>query len=224
MLIVFRDTSPTIELRCRRLKQSSFDYGMVLSAPPLASAWERMKSITGLDEPSFHAGYWEYRHAYDRGTHSGVEYWHLVAAHAGAKLDDAQVRELIVADNDLWTELNPPMVQWAQRLQRAGVRTGILSNLGDEMNAGLLKKFDWIAGFDHCTWSHRLKLAKPELEIYQHAIAGLETPAEQILFIDDRADNIEGAKAAGLQTLRYSTHDAFEQEMRERGLGPLLLE
>ncbi len=200
-----------------------FDYGMVLSGPPLPSAWERMKSITGLDEPNFHAAYWEYRHAYDRGTHTGVEYWHLVAAHAGVKLDGGQVAQLIAADNDLWTELNAPMVEWAQRLQRAGIRTGILSNLGDEMNAGLLAKFDWIAAFYHCTWSHRLKLAKPELEIYRHAIAGLGTPAERILFLDDRADNIAGAQAAGLQTIQYTTHEAFEREMRERGFGDLLV-
>ena len=200
-----------------------FDYGMVLSAPPLHSAWERMKSITSVDEPRFHAGYWEYRHAYDRGTHSGVEYWHLVAAHAGVKLDDGQVAQLIAADNDLWTDLNLPMVEWAQRLQRAGIRTGILSNLGDEMNAGLLARFAWIEAFDHCTWSHRLKLAKPEPEIYQHAIAGLGTPAGRILFIDDRVENVEAAQSAGLQAIRYTTHVVFEQEMRERGFADLLL-
>jgi putative hydrolase of the HAD superfamily len=199
-----------------------FDYGMVLSGPPLPSAWERMKTITGLDEARLHAGYWEYRHAYDRGTHSGVEYWHLVAAHAGVTVTDDQVAQLIAADNDLWTDLNPPMLAWAQSLQRAGVRTGILSNLGDEMQAGLLKKFDWVKGFDHCTWSHELKLAKPELAIYQYAIAGLGVPAECILFIDDRENNIEGGRAAGLETQRYTSHAAFEQEMVERGLGWLL--
>jgi putative hydrolase of the HAD superfamily len=199
-----------------------FDYGNVISAPPLASAWERMKSITGLDESLLHAGYWEYRHAYDRGTHSGVEYWHLVAAHAGITINDAQVAQLIAADNDLWTELNPPMLAWAQSLQRAGMRTGILSNLGDEMHLGLVTKFEWVKGFDHCTWSHQLKLAKPELAIYQHAIAGLGVPAENILFIDDRENNIEGAHEAGLQTLRYTTHAAFEREMVDRGLGSLL--
>jgi putative hydrolase of the HAD superfamily len=199
-----------------------FDYGMVLSGPPLASAWERMKAITGLDEAALHAGYWEYRHAYDRGTHSGVEYWHLVAGHSGVKIDDSQLAQLIAADNDLWTDLNPPMLAWAQSLQRAGMRTGILSNLGDEMHLGLVSKFKWVEAFDHCTWSHQLKLAKPELAIYQHAIAGLGVPAEKILFIDDREANIEGAIAAGLQTLHYTSHEAFEQEMMERGFGSLL--
>jgi len=199
-----------------------FDYGMVLSGPPLPSAWERMKTITGLDEPSFHAGYWAPRHAYDRGTHTGAEYWRLVAEHARVALDDSQVAALIAADTDLWTELNLPMLDWAQQLQRAGVRTGILSNLGDAMHEGLNSKFDWLDAFHHCTFSYTLKLAKPELEIYRHAVAGLDTAPEQILFIDDREDNIAGARQAGLQTIRYTTHDAFEQEMKDRGFGDLL--
>jgi putative hydrolase of the HAD superfamily len=199
-----------------------FDYGMVLSGPPLPSAWARMLAITGLDEARLHAAYWEFRHGYDRGTYTGHEYWLAVGKETGLALDSTQIAALIDADNDVWTDLNLPMVAWAQQLQQAGIRTGILSNLGDEMSAGLLRKFDWIGRFHHCTWSHALKLAKPEPAIYHHAAAGLETPIQHILFIDDREENIAAAAAAGMQTLHYTTHDAFEQEMTTRGLHALL--
>jgi putative hydrolase of the HAD superfamily len=199
-----------------------FDYGMVLSGPPLPAAWARMLSITGLDETRFHPAYWAPRRAYDRGTHTGEEYWQVVGAHAGLTLDSAQITALIAADNDLWTQLNLPMLKWAQELQRAGVRTGILSNLGDAMAAGIFSRFDWIDGFHHCTWSYTLKLAKPEVAIYLHAAQGLETQPEKILFIDDREENIAGAALAGMQTIRYTTHEAFEIEMTQRGLTALL--
>ena len=204
------------------IKAVLFDYGMVLSGPPLPEAWEHMKSITGLDEERFHLGYWEYRHAYDRGTHTGVEYWRLVAGHSGVQIDDAHVAALIAADNDLWTQPNAPMIAWAQHLQARAVRTGILSNLGDAMHAGVLSRFDWFDRFHHCTFSYMLKIAKPEVEIYRHAASGLETAPEEILFIDDREVNTAAAQQAGMQTLRYTTHGAFEQEMRERGFGALL--
>ena len=199
-----------------------FDYGMVLSGPPLPAAWERMKAITGLDEPSFHAGYWAYRHAYDRGTHTGREYWRLAAGQSGVALDDEQIDALISADNDLWTQPNPPMIEWAHRLQDAGIKTGILSNLGDEMHAGVVGRFDWFDRFHHCTFSYLLKIAKPEVEIYRYAAEGLKTRPEAILFIDDREENIAGAREAGLEGVRYTTHEAFEQEMMERGFGYLL--
>ena len=204
------------------IKAVLFDYGMVLSGPPLPEAWERMKTITGLDEAGFHAGYWAYRHAYDRGTHTGEEYWRLAAAHSGVTIDQSQVAALIAADNDLWTQPNPPMIEWARKLQRGGVRTGILSNLGDAMHAGVINRFDWFENFHHCTFSHTLKLAKPEVAIYLHAAKGLQTEPSEILFIDDREINTDGAEQAGMQTLCYTTHGAFEQEMQERGLGALL--
>jgi putative hydrolase of the HAD superfamily len=90
------------------------------------------------------------------------------------------------------------------------------------MSAGLLRKFDWIGRFHHCTWSHALKLAKPEPAIYHHAAAGLDTPLQHILFIDDREDNLAAAAETGMQTIRYTTHEAFEQEMTTRGLHALL--
>jgi putative hydrolase of the HAD superfamily len=199
-----------------------FDYGMVLSGPPSPSAWARMLAVTGLDDARFHAAYWEHRHAYDCGTFTGRAYWHAVAQLLGQSFDDAQVAALIAADNDVWTELNTPMVAWARQLQQAGVRTGILSNIGDEMSAGVRHKFPWIGHFHHCTWSHAVKLAKPELAIYHHAAAGLDTPIQQILFLDDREENIAAAAQTGMQTLHYTTHPAFEQEMAARGLHTLL--
>lgn len=200
-----------------------FDYGLVLSAPPVPAAWEQMKSITALDEPSFSAGYWTYRHAYDRGTHTGREYWRLVAGHSGVQLDDDQVRALLAADVDLWGGLNEPMLEWVGRLQKAGIRTGILSNMGDAMADGLLAKHSWIGAFNHKTWSYTLKLAKPEPAIYQHAAEGMETAPERILFVDDKSENIAAAQQAGMQGICYSTHEAFEREMKARGFGDLLV-
>jgi len=199
-----------------------FDYGMVLSASPDPIAWQRMLRITGFDEYIFHHGYWTPRHAYDRGDLNAIEYWQKVAAAGDATFTPEQTKFLIDADVDLWTQPNLPMIDWAQRLQRTGIRTGILSNIGDAMTEGLLKTLPWLNGFYHCTWSYALRLAKPEIAIYQAASAALDTPAVQILFIDDKQENIEAAREAGMQAIQYRDHASFEQEMEERGLGYLL--
>jgi putative hydrolase of the HAD superfamily len=199
-----------------------FDFGMVLSLPPDPAAWARMRAITGLSESDLYREYWAHRHDYDRGTLTGETYWHKAAQGAGIPLDPDQLANLLVADVDLWTELNLPMVEWAQRLQRAGIRTGILSNMPDAMEAGIVAKFDWLRDFDHHTWSHSLKLAKPEAAIYVHAAEGLKTDPAHILFIDDRQDNVEAAIAAGMKAVQYSDHDSFVREINRRGLGYLL--
>ena len=204
------------------VKAVLFDYGMVLSGPPDPAAWQRIRTITSLDEAPLHREYWAHRHDYDRGTLTGEAFWHKAAAGAGIVLTPQQVAELIDADTDLWSQLNQPMLDWAQRLQRAGIRTGILSNIGDAMTTGLTRRHAWLKAFDHHTWSYALKLAKPELAIYRAAAEGLATPPANILFIDDRAENIAAAHAAGMQAIQYTDHATFERDMRERGLAALL--
>jgi putative hydrolase of the HAD superfamily len=205
-----------------RIDAVLFDYGQVLSLPPNPVTWARLRSITGLDEDRFHEAYWHFRHDYDRAVLTGPAYWHAVAARTGITLDDAQLAALFAADVDVWTDLNLPMVEWAARLQHAGVRTGILSNIGDCIAEGIIAKLAWLGAFYHCTWSHALFMAKPEPEIFLKTAEALGTSPLNILFLDDREDNIEAAKALGFQTLHFTTYAAFEREMLDRGLDSLL--
>jgi putative hydrolase of the HAD superfamily len=199
-----------------------FDYGKVLSLPADADAWAQLGVITGLDEETLGRLYWAHRDLYDKGTLNGVTYWQTIAREGGFSLDDAKLAALHAADVELWGQMNEPMVAWAGRLQERGIKTGILSNIGDAMEAGLRKRFDWIGDFTHHTWSHRHKIIKPDAAIYIQAVKGLECPASGVLFIDDREENVRGAIAAGLQAILYTTHDAFVAEMRGRGYGDLL--
>jgi putative hydrolase of the HAD superfamily len=205
-----------------RVKAVLFDYGMVLSASPDPAAWARMLSLTNLSEEQLHRGYWAHRHAYDRGDLTAESFWNHAAAPTHAILTPEQLTALIAADVDYWATLNPPMLAWASSLQQARIPTGILSNMPGPMETGLRARYRWIDDFTHNTWSHSLNLAKPEPAIYRHAAEGLRTPPENILFIDDRIENIEAALAAGMQAIHYTTHNAFEKEMHARNLEHLL--
>ena len=199
-----------------------FDYGMVLSGPPDPVAWARMRTISNLDEQQLHSGYWAHRHPYDRGDLTALAYWNQVGQDSGLQLTPEQVDALIHADADLWSQLNLPMIHWAQALQNARIRTGILSNIGDAMAVGILARHPWLSRFDHCTWSYALNLAKPEPAIYRHAAQSLNTPLTHILFIDDRADNIQAALDTGMQAIQYTDQPAFQRQMIIRNLQYLL--
>lgn len=199
-----------------------FDYGLVLSGPPDPAAWAQMRQVFDASENEFHNAYWLPRHDYDRGTLNGETYWQEVAAALHHPLSRSEHDTLLAADIALWTQPNQPMIDWAARLQRAGIRTGILSNIGDAMETGIVAHFSWLQDFDHHTFSHRLGTAKPDPAIYAHAAAGLETDPAHILFLDDREDNIEAAKQAGMQAIQYTDHDQFLEAMRQAGLEELL--
>jgi putative hydrolase of the HAD superfamily len=199
-----------------------FDYGMVLSGPPDPAAWSRMRQIANLSEEQLRNGYWTHRHAYDRGDLSAESFWTRAAAPTHAVLTPGQLADLIAADVDFWSTLNPPMLTWARSLQQARIPTGILSNMPAPMETGLRARHHWIDDFTHHTWSHSLHLAKPEPAIYLHAARGLNTSPENILFLDDRPENIAAAEALNMQAILYTTHNDFEQEMRRRNLDHLL--
>jgi len=199
-----------------------FDYGLVLTGPPDPLAWFHMKEIFAASEKSFHTAYWAHRHDYDRGTLNGQAYWRAVANDLNEPLDDPQLAKLIEADTALWTVPNPDTIAWAATLQRSGLKTGILSNLGDAMETGVLARCPWLADFTHHTFSHRLNLIKPDPAIYLHAAQGLGVPPANILFIDDREDNIAGARKAGMTALQYTTHEAFLKAMQAANLATLL--
>jgi putative hydrolase of the HAD superfamily len=158
-----------------RIDAVLFDYGLVLSGPPDPAARAEMERILNVDAEFLHTIYWKHRDDYDRGTLSGIAYWEHVARDLGRDLTTIQLDALIDADTALWTQPNLPMILWAKALHSAGIKTGILSNLGDAMEAGVLARFPWLEAFTHRTFSHRLGVAKPDPSIYLHAAQGLQT-------------------------------------------------
>lgn len=192
-----------------------FDYGLVLSSPPDPVAWHRMETILKTTNDELHSAYWRHRYDYDLGVLNGVSFWRAVGVDLGHPLNDDELAQLLVADVDLWTQPNQPMIDWAAAVQRAGVSTGILSNIGDAMEAGIAARFPWIAGFKHCTFSHRLGIVKPDERIYRYAMEAVGEPAEVTLFIDDRLENVEAARATGLHAIPYSGHEEFLRAFRD---------
>lgn len=204
------------------MKAVLFDYGMVLCGPPDPASWDEMRLTLEADDPSFHHAYWEFRDAYDRGVLTGSAYWDAIAGRLGKTLSKDQRIRLLTLDVALWTRPNAAMIDWAASLQKAGIPTGILSNIGDAMEEGILARCPWLRQFSHLTFSHRLRMAKPEAAIYSRAADGLGLPHGEILFVDDREENVEAARAAGMQALLYKDHATFVSEMTERGFGALL--
>lgn len=201
-----------------------FDYGLVLSGPPDPEVWERMRAVPGVDEASLYAAYWRSRPAYDRGALDGRSYWRAVAEELERSLREDELGSLLELDVELWTQPNQPMIDWAAALKDAGFVTGVCSNMGDAMEDGILRRCAWMSSsFDHHTFSHRLKMVKPEAAIYQHVLREMDLPAEEILFIDDRKENVEAAQAAGMQAIQYLDHAGFVDELRDENFEGLPL-
>jgi len=94
---------------------------------------------------------------------------------------------------------------------------GALNNESRELNEYRLEVFGLRGCFDVLLSSCYLGLRKPDAAIYQRAIDVVGGRLERILFIDDRAENVAGAEAAGIKAIRYAGEAALRDELTRLG-------
>ena len=195
------------------LRAVVFDYGIVLTGPPDATAWANLLRITGLPKERFEPLYWANRPALDEGKVNGILYWQKLLREIGLPPNQAMVEELNHWDGRLWTVQNPAMLAWQLALKQHGLLTAILSNIGDAVLASVEREFDWIHRFDARVWSYQLGIAKPDPAIYRHTLAELGVLPEETLFIDDKRANVEAARALGIQAIEFSSVERLRQDL-----------
>jgi len=95
---------------------------------------------------------------------------------------------------------------------------GALNNEARETNEFRFKSFGLREYFAVALSSCYLGLRKPNAAIYQRALDIVGGPAERILFIDDRIENVAGAAAAGMKATRFEGADALRRELASLGV------
>jgi putative hydrolase of the HAD superfamily len=204
--------------RLMPLRAVIFDYGMVLSGPPEPGARARLLEISGLSPEVFDEHYWRYRLDYDRGTLTGHTYWRTIARDTGVSFSPEEIEALIEQDVLLWATVDPIMLDWVVRIRDSGMKIAILSNMGEDLLAYMRENFGWLDRFHHLTWSCELNLIKPMAGIYEHTLEKLGMRADAALFIDDRLENVEGARAVGIRSLLFRDARHLEEDLQREGL------
>ena len=199
------------------LRAVVFDFGMVLTGLPNQDAHASMVRITQLSEARFEQLYWLNRHAYDEGKLTGIAFWQHFLRNAGLPEDPKMVQELNDWDARMWTTQDPAMLAWHDQLKQCGLRTAILSNMGDNVLERMEREFDWLPRFDVLVWSFQLHMAKPAPAIYHYTLNKLGARPEETLFIDDKQVNVDAARALGIHALRFTGIDRLRTDLVAEG-------
>ena len=99
------------------------------------------------------------------------------------------------------SSINHKFLNFAKSLKNDGHTIGILSNLTPETSTCVEKNL--LKDFDYHFFSNSLRLSKPNPEIYRHVCKKL--PSKNILFIDDKQENLDAAKLFGSEEI-FDTH------------------
>jgi FMN phosphatase YigB (HAD superfamily) len=107
------------------------------------------------------------------------------------------------------------------QLRNSGTRMGILSNTCDaHWNWILRQQHPMMSGpFDAIVLSFEVNAMKPDDQIYRAAELSAGVPSDQILFLDDKAENVRAAKQRGWQAEQCLGGDSAIGVLKRHGLG-----
>jgi FMN phosphatase YigB (HAD superfamily) len=77
---------------------------------------------------------------------------------------------------------------------------------------------DVLGHFRKIFLSSTIGLRKPDAEAYDHVVRAIGVPASKILFFDDSAANIEGARARGLVAVHVTSMDDVARALTSLGI------
>jgi FMN phosphatase YigB (HAD superfamily) len=100
------------------------------------------------------------------------------------------------------TWLDPPFAGGEQLLADTSRHLGVgcLSNTNSLQWRGMISHWPHAKYFEHRFLSFELGAVKPDAAIYERVIERLPVAPAKVLFLDDVALNVEGARAAGLRS------------------------
>jgi putative hydrolase of the HAD superfamily len=197
-----------------------FDYGGVVSHPPAQQDLALLAEVAGVPVLALTEWYWKWRRAYDLAELDTPGYWRQVGRGLGRDFSDAEISELTRLDRASWLRLQPGTMALIEDLRAAGLPLALLSNAPGEL-ADAIARLPMATHFGHLLFSCELKLAKPDPECYARALARLGASAEEVIFIDDRSENVTAAAALGLQSVHFSSagevRAAVARHLADRG-------
>lgn len=150
-----------------------------------------------IDKELFNGPEWKMG---DRGDIKDKERFDLVKVRVPGKYHEA-----LKNCADRWDVCMTPLDgarEFCESVKESGFGIYVLSNASDLFYV-YFPKFLPLVFFDGVFVSSDYLMLKPDVEIYKTFLEKYGLKGDECLFIDDREDNIEGAKKAGLNTFRF---------------------
>ncbi|MEK6921140.1 MAG: HAD family phosphatase [Nanoarchaeota archaeon] len=96
----------------------------------------------------------------------------------------------------------------------------ILLSDNDDITLKSLRKdhATMLALFKKKYFSHELKIAKPNIKIFEYVLAELGIDPAQCVFIDDKQKNVDSAKKCGMKGIVFSSVEQVKQELELLGV------
>lgn len=111
-----------------------------------------------------------------------------------------------------------PMVSLHAQLRGAGLPTYIFSNTNELAVRHIRQAFPFFSNFDGYVLSYEHGSMKPDAKLYEVVERHSGHRGPDLLYLDDRPENIAGGAARGWHSILHETPERTEKAIRELGL------
>ena len=170
-------------------------------------------------EPAHLAGRFSWRDEFyqrhEKGEISDAEFFAALRALLGVELSDAQFLE---GWNEIFAGEMPGIAPLLQRPAQP-LPLYAFSNTNAAHVEHFSETYAGVLGhFREIFLSSAIGLRKPDAAAYDHVVKAIGMPASRIVFFDDLAENIDGARACGLTAVHVTSPDDVAHALAALGI------
>lgn len=115
------------------------------------------------------------------------------------------------------TNVQEEMYELVNALKKERVPVALFTNTKPQ-RAFYYQKLGLYAPFCPCFISFEIGSRKPSPESYAIVIESLQLPPQKIVFIDDKKENVEGARKAGIDAIHFQSVSQLKKALQTRGI------
>ena len=194
-----------------------FDLGNVLLNFDRQRQVRQMAEVAGIDVERVQQVLFESDvfTRYELGHIDSRQFYETFCKKTGTRPD---FETLELAGSDIF-DCNATVLPLLVQLEAAGFRLGILSNTNHSHWTYCKKNFGTIPeAFEVSVLSYEVHALKPDSHIFHVAADRARVPPQEIFFVDDQEENVQGARQFGLDAVQYTTATQLAHDLRERGV------
>jgi putative hydrolase of the HAD superfamily len=155
----------------------------------------------------------KFAYSYELGDPPSV-YWAIMAKKLGVKKIDSKKL------GRLWTTIfwpNKRLISLVKKLKK-NYKTGLISNIGRLHENYLSRKYKLRNLFSVRVFSYEVKSRKPGPRIFRVILKKLKAKPEEVIFVDDRIENVRGARKLGIRGICFKNNEQFFEELKNIGV------
>jgi putative hydrolase of the HAD superfamily len=152
---------------------------------------------------------------YEEGKLTLEEYLDRVVFYQKRPFTRAQFRRFMFAQSKPY----PQMIELIRKLKaKYGLKIAVVSNEARELNAYRIRKFKLDGFVDSFVSSCFVHVRKPDADIFRLALDIAQTPAEQVVYIENTPMFVQVAEGLGIRSIQHADYRSTRAKLASLGL------